>query len=52
MTKGSPYPREIINVDFIVGKTWVKSKQKYVDSRQIKIVYSSDGVHIFPTNNY
>jgi hypothetical protein len=52
VTKGSPYPREVINVDFIVGKTWVISKMKYVTTQQFKIIYSSDGVHIIPNNDF
>ena len=47
-----PYPREIIDTGRIVGKTWVKSLQKYVDTRRIEIFYSSTGVHIVPVSDY
>ena len=50
--KGSLFPREIVNTDSVVGKTWVKSLQKYVDTRRIKIFYSSKGVHIVPVSDY
>jgi hypothetical protein len=48
----SPYPQEIIDTDRIVGKTWVKSLNKYIDTKRIRIVYSSIGVHIIPINDY
>jgi hypothetical protein len=51
-TKGSEYPREIIDTDKIVGKTWVQSLSKYVDTKRIEIFYSSTGVHVVPVNNY
>jgi len=51
-SKGSPYPREVINTNTIIGKTWVKSLQKYIDTRQIKIIYSSTGVHVIPVSEY
>ena len=50
--RNSLYPTEIIDTDNIVGKTWVKSLQRYVNTRRIKIFYSSTGVHIVPVNNY
>ena len=49
---GSSYPRENVTVDFIVGKTWVKSLQKYVDSDTFTILYSNKGTHIFPINTH
>ncbi|GBU21471.1 hypothetical protein R80B4_01363 [Fibrobacteres bacterium R8-0-B4] len=51
--KGSlPYPYEEINTGAIIGKTWVKSLGKYVDTKRIRIVYSSKGVHIIPISDY
>jgi len=50
--RSSPYPRETIDTGEIVGKTWVKTLQKYVDTKRIKIVYSSIGVHIIPVSDY
>ena len=35
-----------------IGKTWVKSLQKYVDTNAFVIVYSATGVHVFPENTY
>jgi len=48
----SPYPRETIDTGEIVGKTWVKGLQKYVDTGRIKIIHSSIGVHIVPVSDY
>ena len=44
------YPREDILADNIIGKTWVKSLQKYVDTQAFTIYYSKTGVHIIPIN--
>ncbi|MCL2634802.1 MAG: polymorphic toxin type 50 domain-containing protein [Oscillospiraceae bacterium] len=52
ITKGSEYPVEIVDTDIVIGKTWVKSLQKYVDTKRMKIIYSSKGVHIVPKNDY
>ncbi|MDR2167349.1 MAG: hypothetical protein LBE35_05810 [Clostridiales bacterium] len=49
---GSLYPRETIDVGEVIGKTWVKSLGKYVDTRKVAIIYSSDGVHVFPVSDY
>jgi len=48
----SPYPRETINTGEVVGKTWVKNLQKYVDTKRIKIIYSLTGVHVVPISDY
>jgi len=48
----SPYPYEEINTGVVVGKTWVKSLEKHVDTKRIRIVYSSIGVHIVPISDY
>jgi len=48
----SIYPQETIDTDEVVGKTWVKSLHKYVDTKKIKILYSSIGVHVIPVNDY
>jgi hypothetical protein len=45
---GSNYPREIVRADNSIGKSWVKSLQKYVETDTFTIVYSSSGAHIFP----
>ena len=50
--KSSIYPRERIDTGSIVGKTWVKSISKYVDTRRIEIFYSSTGVHVVPVSDY
>jgi len=49
---GSDYPVEIVDADCVIGKSWVKHKQKYVDTRRMKIIYSSTGVHIVPKNDF
>jgi hypothetical protein len=48
----SPYPREIIDTSVIIGKSWVKSLQKYVETTRFEIFYSSTGVHIIPKNDH
>jgi hypothetical protein len=48
----SPYPYEEVDTDSVVGKTWVKNLQKYVDTKRIRIIYSSKGVHVIPINDY
>ena len=48
----SPYPREIIYTNEIIGKSWVKSLGKYVDTTRFDIFYSSTGVHIVPKNDH
>jgi hypothetical protein len=48
----SPYPQETIDTGMVVGKTWVKNLNKYVDTKRIRIVYSSIGVHIIPVSDY
>jgi hypothetical protein len=52
MTKGSQYPVELIDMPYIIGKTWVQRMQKYVETKRFRIVYSSDGVHIIPVSDY
>ena len=49
---GSLYPYETIDTNSVVGKTWVKSLQKYVKTKRIRIVYSSNGVHVIPVSDY
>ena len=48
MAKGGLYPQETVDADFVVGKTWVKSLQKYADTKRFRIIYSSKGVHVIP----
>ena len=50
--KGSDYPRERIDTNEIVGKTWVKSLNKYIDTKRIEIYYSSTGTHVVPVSDY
>jgi len=50
--RSSLYACEEIDTGSIVGKTWVKSLQKYVDTKRIRIVYSSIGVHVIPVSDY
>ena len=50
--KGSSYPRELIDTGEIIGKSWVKVLNKYVETTKIEIFYSSTGVHIIPVNDY
>jgi hypothetical protein len=45
-----PYPIETIQADRIIGKTWVKRLRKYVSTTFFRIVYSGNGVHIYPVN--
>jgi hypothetical protein len=51
-TSGSIYPREIVETDGIIGRTWVITMRKYVDTKNFAIAYSSDGTHIFPVSEY
>ena len=44
------YPREIIKARQNIGKFWIPSKEKYVDTDVFTITYSKNGTHIFPTN--
>jgi len=50
VTKKSIYPEEIVKADKIVGKAWIKSKQKYIDTDVFRIVYSKNGTHVYPLN--
>jgi hypothetical protein len=52
ISTNSPYPVEIIDTDTIIGKTWVRHLQKYTETKRIKIIYSSKGVHVVPINDY
>jgi len=52
LPKGSEYPRETIDLNDFVGKTWVQSLKKYVSTKRVKIFYSSTGVHIVPVSDY
>jgi len=49
---GSNFPVEIVDTNTVIGKTWVRSLQKYADTKRIKIIYSSEGVHIVPISDY
>ena len=49
--KNSPdYPREDINIGKVIGKTWDRQKEKYIETSIITISYSKTGVHIYPNN--
>ena len=48
----SQYPREIVDTNNVVGKTWVKSLGRYAQTQRIMIIYSSDGVHVVPISDY
>ena len=48
---GSEYPEEIIKADSFIGKTWVLSRQNYVDTDTFTIVYSKNGMHIYPRSS-
>ena len=50
MVKGSEYPRETIVTNKVVGKTWVQSLNKYVETSAFIISYSKTGVHVIPVN--
>jgi len=52
LDNSSPYPCEEIDIGIVIGRTWVKNLQKYVDTKKIRIVYSSIGVHIVPISDY
>ncbi|MCL2633999.1 MAG: polymorphic toxin type 50 domain-containing protein [Oscillospiraceae bacterium] len=49
---GSLFPEEIIETNSVIGETWVRSLKKHVPTKRIKIVYSSEGVHIIPISDY
>ena len=50
-SKSSPdYPREDIDTGKIIGKTWDREKEEYIDTSIITISYSKTGVHIYPNN--
>jgi hypothetical protein len=49
--RGSIYPEEIIKTNVSIGKTWVRSMQKYVDTDTFVIVYSKEGAHIYPQSS-
>jgi hypothetical protein len=44
------YPREIVFAESTIGKTWVKSLNKYAATSAFEILYSKTGVHIVPVN--
>jgi len=49
---GSQFPRERVDTGNVIGQTWVISLQKYVDTKRIEIMYSSDGVHVVPVSDH
>ena len=40
--------REKINAGFVVGQYWNKRQLKYLDTHWMRVVYSKQGVHMFP----
>jgi len=48
----SEYPREAINAGYVIGKSWYKSGNKYIDTTEFEIIYSKSGVHVLPINNW
>lgn len=44
----SDYPEEYIQLEGIVGRTFLKNERRYVNTRRICIRYSSQGAHMFP----
>ena len=50
ITKGSEYPREIIKADRNIGKKWIPRLKKHIDTDVFTIIYSKNGVHIYPAN--
>lgn len=40
--------RERINAGFVVGQYWNKRQLKYLDTHWMRVVYSKQGVHMFP----
>jgi len=45
------YPRELVETDGIIGKSWVKKLNKYIETSKFEIFYSSTGTHIVPVND-
>ena len=41
-------PREIVDTGRVIGQYWDTDKNQFVDTTQIKIVYSRKGTHIYP----
>ena len=41
-------PREIVDAKEFIGQYWNNREKKYIDTTFIKIVYSNQGVHIYP----
>ncbi|MCL1996319.1 MAG: polymorphic toxin type 50 domain-containing protein [Defluviitaleaceae bacterium] len=48
--KGRTYPKENIIADEIIGKTWLRDRQKYMDTDAFRIHYSKTGVHAHPVH--
>jgi len=46
------YPREEINAGYVIGKSWYKKGNKYIDTSEFEIIYSKDGVHVIPINSW
>jgi hypothetical protein len=50
--RGSSFPREEIDLQEIIGQTWVISEKKYVDTHRVMVLYSTKGVHIVPVSDW
>ena len=45
---GRPYPQENITANEIIGKTWLRDRQRYMDTDAFRIHYSKTDVHVHP----
>jgi hypothetical protein len=43
-------PREDIVSESAIGRTWIQSQQRYVNTRAGTIIYSGKGTHVVPVN--
>lgn len=41
-------PREQVNVGRVIGQYWNNREDKFIDTTWIEIVYSKNGVHVYP----
>ena len=41
-------PRERVDTGKVIGQYWDTDKNQFVDTTQMKIVYSKRGTHIYP----
>ena len=48
MGKSGAYPRETIIANEVVGQTWLRKFQRYMNTNTFVIQYSGAGVHLYP----